>query len=194
MSKQERILRAAQDIIAEKGPHETTIDDIAARAGVAKGTVYLYFKNKDSLLASLMQIGLEAFEAAVRRKVEAHSEPREQLRALIEEHVAQMHNHVKFGKIIWSQTSHAVLPPELKTMLMNCARSYVDLVSTILIRGHECGCMHILDARMTARAIIGSMNQAVFDFTDPNNVTDCKTTTKAITFFIFNGITMSGGN
>mgnify|MGYP004707043205 CR=1 FL=1 len=75
MSKPKRILEAAVEVIAEKGLHETTIDEIAQRAGVAKGTVYLYFKNKESLLASLMQVGLEAFESAVRRRVAAHSEP-----------------------------------------------------------------------------------------------------------------------
>ena len=195
MSKPERILKAALEVIAEKGPHETTIDEIAQRAGVAKGTVYLYFKNKDSLLASLMQVGLDAFDSAVRRRVAAHSEPVEQLKALIEEHVTQMHNHLKFGKIIWSQTSHATLPPDLKDVFKDCARSYVDLLASILERGQECGSMQVLDTRMTARAIIGSMNQAVFDFTDPDcsTVTDCTTVIRSITFFIFNGL-KSGGN
>ncbi|MDP3487197.1 MAG: TetR/AcrR family transcriptional regulator [Bacillota bacterium] len=196
MSKPERILKAALEVIAEKGPHETTIDEIAQRAGVAKGTVYLYFKNKDSLLASLMQVGLDAFDSAVRRRVALHTEPLEQLRALIEEHVTQMHNHVKFGKIIWSQTSHATLPPDLKDVFRDRARSYVDLLSTILERGQDCGSMQVLDTRMTARAIIGSMNQAVFDFTDPDfsSGTDCKTIIESIIFFIFNGVIKSGGN
>ena len=195
MSKPERILEAALEVIAEKGPHETTIDEIAQRAGVAKGTVYLYFKNKDSLLASLMQVGLDAFDSAVRRRVAGHSDPIEQLKALIEEHVTQLHNHLKFGNIIWSQTSHT-LPLELKEVFRECAKAYVDLLSTILERGRECGSMQVLDARMTARAIIGSMNQAVFDFTNPgcNTGTDCRTVIDAITFFIFNGVIKSGGN
>lgn len=100
MSKPKRILEAAVEVIAEKGLHETTIDEIAQRAGVAKGTVYLYFKNKESLLASLMQVGLEAFESAVRRRVAAHSEPVGQLKALIEEHVTQMHNHGQHSSLL----------------------------------------------------------------------------------------------
>ena len=196
MSKPKRILQAAVEVIAEKGLHDTTIDEIAQRAGVAKGTVYLYFKNKDSLLASLMQVGLETFESAVKRRVATHSEPVEQLKALIEEHVTQMHNHLKFGKIIWSQTSHTTLPTELRDIFRERARSYVDLLSAILKRGQECGCMHVLDTRMTARAIIGSMNQAVFDFTDLDYSidTDCKTIIESITFFILNGAIKSGGN
>ena len=196
MSKPERILEAALEVIAEKGPHETTIDEIAQRAGVAKGTVYLYFKNKDSLLAALMQVGLEAFESAVRRRVAEHSEPVEQLRALIEEHVTQMHNHLKFGKIIWSQTSHANLPSDIKDAFMNRARSYIDLLSSILEQGQKSGCMHVLDTRMTARAIVGCMNQAVFDFTEPkcSTDTDCKRIIDSISFFIFNGLIKSGGS
>ena len=51
--KRESILDAARGVFASRGYHRTTIKDIAAQAGVADGTVYNYFDNKDALLSAL---------------------------------------------------------------------------------------------------------------------------------------------
>src|SRR5688572_18005102 len=51
--KYERILQAALQVFAAKGFHEARISEIARAAGVADGTIYLYFKNKDDILLSL---------------------------------------------------------------------------------------------------------------------------------------------
>lgn len=193
MSKPERILEAALEVIAEKGPHETTIDEIAHRAGVAKGTVYLYFKNKDSLFASLMRAGLESFESAVRRQTELHTSPTEQLQAIIREHVVQMHHHIKFRKMMWNQAANTTLPRDVMDVLRESAKSYIDLVTSVLQRGHDEGALYVTDARLTARAIIGSLNQAVFDITKPNDTPDPEATIRLVSDFIFNGV-RPGGN
>jgi AcrR family transcriptional regulator len=59
--KEERrksILRAAQEVFFERGFHRATVDDVAGRAEVSKGTVYLYFESKETLLAHLLLEGL----------------------------------------------------------------------------------------------------------------------------------------
>jgi len=56
--RQERerlILRAAEDMFLEKGYHETSIDEIATRVGIAKGTVYLHFPSKEDLIFALVE-------------------------------------------------------------------------------------------------------------------------------------------
>ncbi len=57
--RQERealILQAAEEVLMEKGYHETSIDEIAARVGIAKGTVYLHFPSKEDLVIGLFSI------------------------------------------------------------------------------------------------------------------------------------------
>ena len=49
---------AALDLFVEKGFAATRLDDVAARAGVSKGTVYLYFKNKDELFKAVIRDGI----------------------------------------------------------------------------------------------------------------------------------------
>jgi AcrR family transcriptional regulator len=53
--RQEAILKAALDVFSEKGFAATRLEDIAHRAGVAKGTLYLYFSDKEALFESMLQ-------------------------------------------------------------------------------------------------------------------------------------------
>ena len=55
VDKRTLITEAAVEVFAEKGFHQARISDIAKRAGVADGTIYLYFKNKDDLLLSVFE-------------------------------------------------------------------------------------------------------------------------------------------
>jgi len=61
-STRERILDAALDVFSEKGFHVATVDEIAERAGLGKGTVYRHFANKETLFNELVQLRLEELE------------------------------------------------------------------------------------------------------------------------------------
>jgi len=89
-AKRDAILRAAIDVFAERGYFNAQVADVARAAGVAAGTVYLYFKSKDDLLVSIfdrsMRDGLAAGRAAV---VDLH-DPGERLRRLARAHLARL--------------------------------------------------------------------------------------------------------
>ena len=57
-ARPQEVLAAALDIFVERGYAATRLDDVAARAGVSKGTLYLYFENKDSAQSSITGIAL----------------------------------------------------------------------------------------------------------------------------------------
>ncbi|MGV8073911.1 MAG: TetR/AcrR family transcriptional regulator [Syntrophobacteraceae bacterium] len=63
-STKERILESALDTFSEKGFHLATVDEIADRAGVGKGTLYRYFANKETLFNELVQLRLEELETS----------------------------------------------------------------------------------------------------------------------------------
>lgn len=85
--KRERILEGAIEAFAAKGFHRTRVSDVAKAAGVADGTIYLYFKNKDDLLASVFQETLDRFWARGQEYVDSASTPREQLLRFAELHL-----------------------------------------------------------------------------------------------------------
>jgi TetR/AcrR family transcriptional regulator, fatty acid metabolism regulator protein len=80
--KYQRILDAAVAVFAEKGFFVSRISDIADRASVADGTVYLYFKNKDEILVSAINTAFDGFMTRARTELEKLTSPTERLRRL----------------------------------------------------------------------------------------------------------------
>lgn len=63
--KQQQILRAAAEVFAARDFHEVLMDEVAARAGVGKGTLYRYFPNKDELYFATIFSGMEGLRAEI---------------------------------------------------------------------------------------------------------------------------------
>ena len=102
--KRHLIITAAQEVFSQVGFDRARISDIARRAGVADGTIYLYFKSKDELLISLFEErvapAMEAIEAKVQ---EGHQDPRERFAQLIRAYLGAMQSDPSLGSIITMQ-------------------------------------------------------------------------------------------
>ena len=84
--RQERenlILQVAEEVLLEKGYHETSMDEIAARVGVAKGTVYLHFPGKEELVVAIFARTMEAFLEGVGSVIAEKPTNRAKLEALL---------------------------------------------------------------------------------------------------------------
>jgi len=86
--KSDAILRAAIDVFAERGYFNAQVADVARAAGVAAGTVYLYFKSKDDLLVSIFERGMREALVEGRAAVADVRDPRERLRRFARMHLA----------------------------------------------------------------------------------------------------------
>lgn len=71
----ERIVQASLAVFAEKGYHATTIQEIAHRAGIAVGTIYIYFSNKSDLFRTLIQYVLESIQSSIQERNRQELEP-----------------------------------------------------------------------------------------------------------------------
>jgi AcrR family transcriptional regulator len=78
-AKREVILGAALDIFVEQGFTPARLDDVAKRAGVAKGTLYLYFDSKQALFEALIRAGIAGPVEAMRDRLAASEAPAETL-------------------------------------------------------------------------------------------------------------------
>lgn len=88
--KREAILRAAIKIFAGKGFFNSKVADIAKEAGVADGTVYLYFKNKDDILHSVFDRAMDEFIAEGKKELAALEDPQDKLRRIAELHLEKL--------------------------------------------------------------------------------------------------------
>src|ERR1041384_7295947 len=88
--KRDAILRAAIDVFAERGYFNAQVADVARAAGVAAGTVYLYFRSKDDLLISIFERGMKTALAEGRDQVASLDDPRERLTQFARLHLRRL--------------------------------------------------------------------------------------------------------
>ncbi|HUO84390.1 MAG TPA: TetR/AcrR family transcriptional regulator, partial [Thermoanaerobaculia bacterium] len=85
--KRERILRAAVEVFAESGYFNSKVSAIAKAAGVADGTIYLYFSGKEDLLVTIFRDQMNAFLMLLDQELSKESDPAGRLRKLVEVHL-----------------------------------------------------------------------------------------------------------
>ena len=88
--KREAILRAAIKVFANSGYFNSKVADIAREAGVADGTVYLYFKSKEDILHSIFDRSVEEALCSAREQIKRVSDPREKLRRIALLHLERL--------------------------------------------------------------------------------------------------------
>jgi TetR/AcrR family fatty acid metabolism transcriptional regulator len=88
--KREAILRAATRVFARNGYFSSKVADIARDAGVADGTVYLYFKSKEEILHSIFDRSVEEAITEGRKQLLTITDPREKLRRIAHLHLERL--------------------------------------------------------------------------------------------------------
>jgi TetR/AcrR family transcriptional regulator, fatty acid metabolism regulator protein len=88
--KREAILRAAIKVFAQKGYFSSKVADIAGEAGIADGTVYLYFKSKDEILHSIFDRAMEEFIAEGKREISEIIDVKDKLRRIAALHLEKL--------------------------------------------------------------------------------------------------------
>src|SRR5689334_10675167 len=97
------LLSAARVVFSRQGFHDATIDDIAREAGVAKGTVYLYFKSKQEIYLEALRDGVESLLNEMRTEADARRSAELTLRRLIAVKLAFFDKHRDFFQIFQSE-------------------------------------------------------------------------------------------
>ena len=97
--KRERILDSAEQVFARHGFFAARVSSIAKEAGVADGTIYLYFRNKDDLLISLFERRMEQVNALLAQSI-AGQTPLRQLRSFIESYLALIRDQPAAAEVL----------------------------------------------------------------------------------------------
>ncbi len=105
------ILEAARRVFGEKGFEDASVDEIAHAAGVAKGTLYLYYPSKRDIYWEALKRGLEALCEQLEAEVNAAGNAEAKIRAFVKTKLDYFENHRDFFKIYFSEFSHSVAQP-----------------------------------------------------------------------------------
>lgn len=94
-----KLFEAAMDIMSEGGPTATTVEDIAERAGVSKGTVYYNFGSKKTMIDQLLQYGAKLLLAEMTTVASKHDDPREALQSALHAAIIYLSEHPGFARL-----------------------------------------------------------------------------------------------
>ncbi len=151
------ILAAALDCFAERGFAATRMEDVAARAGVTKGTVYLYFPNKVELFKALVRSELlpniERLEA-IADSPRTATELLQQLLAIWSEHVAPSRAAV-LPKLMIAEAGN--FPDLARLYLHEVIHRGLRLLRSVLQRGVDAGEFRLIDVEHTAYCVIAPL-------------------------------------
>ncbi len=156
--KREAILRAAIRVFAHNGYFNSKVADIAREAGVADGTVYLYFKNKEDILHSIFDRSMEEAIADGRRRLEKISDPRERLRTIAHMHLDRLGADRELAIVFQVE-----LRGSTKFMEEFSAAGfaeYLKLIRTTFEEGQSAGVFRAeLNAKVVAKILFGALDE-----------------------------------
>ena len=156
--KRDAILRAAIDVFAERGFFNAQVADIARAAGVAAGTVYLYFKGKDDLLVSIFERSMREGLATGRAAAAKLQDPRERLRRLARAHLARL-GHDRNLAIVF-QVELRQSTKFMARLSATLLRDYLGLIREAVADGQREGLFRA-DVKATAMAkmLFGALDE-----------------------------------
>lgn len=154
------ILDAAQKVIAENGFHGSQVSKIAKEAGVADGTIYLYFKKKEDILISLFEDRLGKLVDRFNSSIQETDTAEQALRKVCEIHFTELENNVDLAYVTQIELRQSSI--ELRKAIGLSVKPYIQLIEHIVQKGiHENSFRPELDPKLTRHLIFGAMDEVV---------------------------------
>ncbi|MFE7063139.1 TetR/AcrR family transcriptional regulator [Sutcliffiella sp. NPDC057660] len=158
--KYKQIIDAAVIVMAENGYHHAQVSKIAKQAGVADGTIYLYFKNKEDILISLFQEKMGLFVEKIRQEIAGKSTSKEKLLTLIQKHFSMLaaDHHLAIVTQLELRQSNK----ELRLKINEVLKGYLMVVDEVLTVGKETGeFREDLDVRLARQMVFGTIDETI---------------------------------
>ncbi|TDL75597.1 TetR/AcrR family transcriptional regulator [Rhodococcus qingshengii] len=154
--KKQEILRSAAAVLVEKGYQGTTMEEIAAKLLMTKGSMYYYFKNKDDLLYQCHLMIMEICLDGIEKVIDSELTPVEKLRSAIKEHIL-LATSEKSMFMALSKPNHNFSDEQLKEVL-ELRKSYSQYFDRIIHEGIGKQVFNHVDVKMVRLIILGALN------------------------------------
>ncbi|MEO8074871.1 MAG: TetR/AcrR family transcriptional regulator [Acidobacteriota bacterium] len=156
--KRDAILRAAIDTFAASGFFSAQVADIARAAGVAAGTVYLYFRGKDDLLISIFERTMQEAVAAGRKSVAARSGPVEQLREIARLHLGRLGRDRNLAVVFQIELRQST--KFMERFSTTHLRDYLGIIRDVIAEGQAGGTFRApINPTLAAKMFFGALDE-----------------------------------
>lgn len=155
--KRDRILNAAVKVFAKNGFYATRVSEIAKAAGVADGTIYLYFKSKDDVLITIFEDGIQRLLAILREVAAADESFDARITRIIELQLGLLEEQRDLAEVITVNLRQS--STLLKQYAAPLFSEYIDVMAGLVREGQREGAFRTdVNARVVARALFGALD------------------------------------
>ncbi len=156
--KPQQIIDAAVRVFARNGYYSSRVSDIAREAGIASGTIYLYFKTKDEILVTLFRHKMAEWVASVRKAIADEQDPVAKIRRIVELHFKVIEDNPELAEVVQVE-----LRQGQKFFRGASARevsAYFDVIQAVLEEGIAAGRVRRdLPVKIATKMLFGAMDQ-----------------------------------
>lgn len=188
--KYKQIIDAAVEVIAENGFHASQVSKIAKKAGVADGTIYLYFQNKEDILVSLFQEKMGQFIEKTEQEITYKQNAEEKLLALITMHFRQLAEDHHLA--IVTQLELRQSNKQLRLKINEVLKRYLIVIDEIIQAGINEGSFGSdLNLILVRQMIFGTLDETVTNWVMKDEKYDLVSQASEVHELILRGLSKS---
>ena len=156
--KPQQIIDAAIRVFARTGYYNSRVSDIAREAGIASGTIYLYFKTKEEILVTLFREKMAEFVAYLRRQIADEPDPVTRIRRLVRLHFTVLEENPALAEVVQVELRQG--HKFFRGASAHEVSAYFELIGSVLEEGVAAGRFHAdLPVKVATKMLFGAMDQ-----------------------------------
>ncbi|MFW6147081.1 MAG: TetR/AcrR family transcriptional regulator [Thermodesulfobacteriota bacterium] len=192
--KHQKIIAAAVKIFAQKGFFKARVSEIAKEAGIADGTVYIYFKHKDDILISLFEEKMQEVLNNMKKQIDLETDPLKKIEKFALVHLNLIEDHKEIAEIIQVELRQS--SKFMKNYHNTKFFEYLNLISSIIQEGKDKGVIREdIIPGIAKRAFFGALDEmSRFWVLSKKPKYDIQTASNQIANFFIHGIRKQEGH
>jgi TetR/AcrR family fatty acid metabolism transcriptional regulator len=190
--KPQQIIDAAVRVFARNGYYNSKVSDIAREAGIASGTIYLYFKTKDEILVTLFREKMAGFVSHVGETIATEPDAVARLRRLVELHFEILESDPDLADVVQVELRQG--NKFFRGASAAEVGAYFSLIMSVLEEGVKSGVFRKgLPIKVAAKMLFGAMDQMATSWVLGKRAYRLTETAGAVADLFLRGISASGG-
>jgi len=156
--KPQQIIDAAVRVFARTGYYNSRVSDIAREAGIASGTIYLYFKTKEEILVTLFREKMAEWVTLVRREVARETDPVAKIRRIVALHFTMIERNPDLAEVVQVELRQG--QKFFRGASAHEVSAYFGVITDVLEEGIAAGRIRKdLPAKIATKMLFGAMDQ-----------------------------------
>ena len=186
-SKRERILRAAVDVFAEHGYFNAKVSQIAKSAGVADGTIYLYFDGKEDLLITIFREHVRNYLRSLEQLLANVNRAEERLRIAVRHHLEALGRDRTLAVVMQVELRHSL--KFMSLFSLQEVADYLNVIRRIVEYGQAEGSFRRnVHPQLVAKSVFGILDEMVTSWILSEKVYDLSASSDQIADLILTGL------